>query len=88
MSDPAPIFADDGPLAAAIPGFRARPQQIEMAQRIAEALRGNREQYFVRVTANVPSERFWDDPGFAQVRRGLQSLGLAAAPSAAGTLPR
>ena len=42
MSDPAPIFADDGPLAAAIPGFRARPQQIEMAQRIAEALRGNR----------------------------------------------
>ncbi|HMU17553.1 MAG TPA: ATP-dependent DNA helicase, partial [Thauera aminoaromatica] len=42
MSDPAPIFADDGPLAAAIPGFRARPQQIEMAQKIAEALRENR----------------------------------------------
>ena len=42
MSDPAPIFAADGPLAAAIPGFRARPQQIEMAQKIAEALRGNR----------------------------------------------
>ncbi len=42
MSDPAPIFAADGPLAAAIPGFRARPQQIEMAQRIAEALRENR----------------------------------------------
>lgn len=42
MSDPAPIFAAEGPLAAAIPGFRARPQQIEMAQRIAEALRENR----------------------------------------------
>ncbi len=42
MSDPAPMFAADGPLAAAIPGFRARPQQIEMAQKIAEALRENR----------------------------------------------
>lgn len=42
MSDPAPIFATDGPLSAAIPGFRARPQQIEMAQRIAEAIKGNR----------------------------------------------
>ena len=41
MSDPTPIFAADGPLAAAIPGFRARPQQIEMAQKIAEALREN-----------------------------------------------
>ncbi|PKO50265.1 MAG: helicase, partial [Betaproteobacteria bacterium HGW-Betaproteobacteria-21] len=42
MSDPSSIFAPDGPLAAAIPGFCARPQQIEMAQRIAEAIRGNR----------------------------------------------
>ena len=42
MSDPTPIFAADGPLAAAIPGFRARPQQIEMAQKIAAALRENR----------------------------------------------
>ena len=42
MSDPTPIFAADGPLAAAIPGFRARPQQIEMAQKIAEAIKANR----------------------------------------------
>ena len=42
MSDPTPIFAVDGPLANAIAGFRARPQQIEMAQRIAEAIKGNR----------------------------------------------
>ncbi len=42
MSDPTPIFAADGPLAAAIPGFRARPQQIEMAQQIAAAIKGNR----------------------------------------------
>ncbi|MDR1854319.1 MAG: ATP-dependent DNA helicase [Azoarcus sp.] len=38
----AAFFALDGPLAAAIPGFRARGQQVEMAQKIAEAIAGNR----------------------------------------------
>lgn len=42
MSDLDPLFAPDGPLAQAVPGFRARPQQIEMAGRIAEAIRGHR----------------------------------------------
>ncbi|MBS0543932.1 MAG: ATP-dependent DNA helicase [Proteobacteria bacterium] len=42
MSDLASFFAPDGPLAAAIPGFRARAQQIEMAQRITEAIQGHR----------------------------------------------
>lgn len=36
------IFALDGNLAAAIPGFRARAQQLEMAQRILEAIAGSR----------------------------------------------
>jgi len=36
------IFASDGSLAKAIPGFRSRPQQVEMAQRIAAAIAGNR----------------------------------------------
>ncbi|MDR2926316.1 MAG: ATP-dependent DNA helicase [Azoarcus sp.] len=35
-------FAADGPLAAAVPGFRARSQQLEMAQRIFEAILGQR----------------------------------------------
>ncbi|PKO82988.1 MAG: helicase [Betaproteobacteria bacterium HGW-Betaproteobacteria-11] len=35
------LFAPDGPLAASIAGFRPRPQQVEMACRIAEALREN-----------------------------------------------
>jgi ATP-dependent DNA helicase DinG len=35
------LFSSDGPLAAAIPGFRPRPQQLEMAQRIAAAIAGN-----------------------------------------------
>lgn len=33
-------FSPDGPLAAAITSFRARPQQLEMARRIAEAVTG------------------------------------------------
>ena len=35
-------FAADGPLAAAIPGFAPRPQQLEMARQIADTLRANR----------------------------------------------
>jgi ATP-dependent DNA helicase DinG len=41
MSDLDRIFAPEGPLAAAVPGFRPRPQQLEMAQRIAAAIAGN-----------------------------------------------
>jgi ATP-dependent DNA helicase DinG len=45
MSDPIHeiqrIFAPEGPLAAAVAGFRPRPQQVEMAQRIAKAIAGN-----------------------------------------------
>lgn len=36
------IFSHEGPLAAAVPGFRARDQQLEMARRILEAISGNR----------------------------------------------
>jgi ATP-dependent DNA helicase DinG len=38
----AQIFSLDGPFAVSIPGFRAREQQVEMAQQIAEAIAGNR----------------------------------------------
>ena len=38
MTDPAPMFADDGPLARSIAGFRARAQQVEMARCVAQAL--------------------------------------------------
>ncbi|RRS02670.1 ATP-dependent DNA helicase [Aquabacterium soli] len=33
------LFAADGPLARALPGYRVRPQQVEMAQAIAIAIR-------------------------------------------------
>lgn len=34
------VFADDGPLARAIAGYRRRDQQVEMAQAVAEAIDG------------------------------------------------
>ncbi len=36
------VFADDGTLARAIPGYRVRPQQLEMAERITTAIRENK----------------------------------------------
>ncbi|HQR03410.1 MAG: ATP-dependent DNA helicase [Proteobacteria bacterium] len=41
MSELSRLFAADGPLARAIPGFRLRPQQLEMAERIEAAIRNN-----------------------------------------------
>jgi len=35
------VFAAEGALARAIPGYRVRPQQIEMAQRIAAAIQSH-----------------------------------------------
>ena len=42
MSNLADHFSDQGSLARAIPGFSARPQQVEMAARISDALREHR----------------------------------------------
>jgi ATP-dependent DNA helicase DinG len=41
MTSIAAAFAADGPLARAVPGYRQRGEQVEMAERIAEAIRGN-----------------------------------------------
>jgi len=41
MADLQRIFSPDGPLARAIPGYRLRPQQVEMAERIAAAIDAN-----------------------------------------------
>ncbi|MDR0378728.1 MAG: ATP-dependent DNA helicase, partial [Candidatus Accumulibacter sp.] len=37
----ADVFAPDGVFAAGIPGYRLRPQQLEMAERIATAIENN-----------------------------------------------
>ena len=41
MTTLAEVFAPDGLLATAIPGYRVRAQQVEMAERIAEAIAKN-----------------------------------------------
>lgn len=41
ITDLAHYFSPEGPLAQAIPGYRARPQQVEMAERIAATLKAN-----------------------------------------------
>ncbi len=49
-----------------------------------QALRGNREQYFIRLTGDQPLENLWTDPGFQAIVRGLAGLGLAR-PAAGGS---
>jgi hypothetical protein len=44
---------------------------------IAQSFRRSSEQYFVRVTSNVPFEQIWDEPAFQNVIGGLAKLGLA-----------
>ena len=42
MHDLQHLFSETGPLARTIPGYRLRPQQVEMAGRIAAAIAGNK----------------------------------------------
>lgn len=44
---------------------------------VQQALLGSREQYFIRLTSPEPLENLWNDPGFSEVVRGLEQLGLA-----------
>lgn len=43
MSDLDLVFADDGPLAETIPGYRMRQQQLEMAQAIEDAIKHGKQ---------------------------------------------
>ncbi len=61
--------------------FNAVPHPLHWwKDAVQQAVRGSREQYFIRITANVPFEKIAADPGFAEVLRGLQRLTAAAAP--------
>lgn len=44
---------------------------------VEQALRGSREQYFIRITSNEPIDELWKEPGFAQVVHALARIGLA-----------
>lgn len=48
---------------------------------VRQALLGSREQYFIRLTSNVPFERLWSDPSVTPLLEGVRSLGLAAKPA-------
>ncbi|MFT3828381.1 MAG: exosortase-associated EpsI family protein [Opitutaceae bacterium] len=66
--------------------FNAVPHPLHWwKDAVQQAFRGSREQYFIRVTSTAPFERIWNDPGFVEVLRGLQTLGLEAAPTAGAT---
>lgn len=57
--------------------FNDVPDPLLWAKDAAQqALLGNREQYFIRITSNEPLENLWTDPGFEEVLRGLGRLGL------------
>ena len=44
---------------------------------VQQIVSGSREQYFIRLTSSAPWETLWNDPGFAEVLRGLGRLGVA-----------
>ena len=61
--------------------FTAIPDPVRWwKDAIRQAFRGSREQYFIRVTSNVPFAEIWNDPGFAHVMHELADLGLAEPP--------
>ena len=45
---------------------------------VQQAMLGSREQYFIRLTSNVPLDNLWSDPGFVSVIKRLEPLGLFA----------
>jgi hypothetical protein len=68
--------------------FNAIPDPVRWLRGVVEqALRGNREQYFIRLTSEEPFEELQADPGFRAVLDGLAKLGLAA-PGATGQARR
>ena len=61
--------------------FNAIPDPVDWwKDTVQQVLRGSREQYFVRLTCNVPLEMIWDDRGVREVLRELQGLALGADP--------
>ena len=64
--------------------FNAIPDPITWwKDAVQQAILGSPEQYFIRVTSNVPFDEIWQDPVVQQVLTGLAEIGLttAAGPS-------
>ncbi len=53
-----------------------------------QVLLGSREQHFIRITSSEPLENLWSDPGFAELLRGLEGIGLAQSAATPGNASR
>lgn len=74
MSDIEGIFAEDGPLAAAIEGFSARAEQLEMAAAVARALR-SRGRLIVEAGTGTGKTFAYLAPALLSGRRVIVSTG-------------
>src|SRR5213593_3212908 len=68
------VFGAEGPLARAIDGFTVRPEQIEMAQRVAAALR-RRERLVVEAGTGTGKTFAYLVPALLSGRRVIVSTG-------------
>src|SRR5262245_66459966 len=74
MLDLADIFGPEGPLQAALPGFRFRRQQLRMAERVAAALE-NRESLVVEAGTGTGKTFAYLVPALLSGKRVLISTG-------------
>lgn len=71
------IYGSDGPLATALPGYRERRQQVEMAGHVAAALAG-REQLIVEAGTGTGKTFAYLGPALLSGRRIIVSTGTRA----------
>jgi hypothetical protein len=58
--------------------FNAVPEPMRWwKDAVQQVVMGSREQFFIRLTSNLPVEDLWSDPGVADVMRSLERLGLS-----------
>jgi hypothetical protein len=68
--------------------FNSRPHPIKWVRdSIAYAMKGSREQYFIRLTSDQPVENLLSDPELAPVMQMLASLGLRLDPATPDSKP-
>ena len=73
----AEVLGPDGPLARALPGFKARPQQIEMAEHVAAALQ-ERMQLVVEAGTGTGKTFAYLVPALLSGRKVIVSTGTRA----------
>lgn len=60
-------------------GFNQRANPLQWwRDTLHYAIKGSAEQYFIRLTSNVPFDQIQDDPGYQELLAALAKLGLSA----------